>query len=158
MTSTLRKRYITRSTTSPETSDNGPESPSSPDSYIVDLTVGTAEQSNEDSSSDTTHQSHEFSSTGGNLDFGTMKSEVLNEEQVLSFIIALSCLPFMIIVSYSIFPTITLLCTAPWFVIMYGVRTYGSGKKPVEWSDFISMITIMYYRSKDYIQVAYQSI
>lgn len=147
MTSTLRKRYITRSVTSPETSDNGPESPSSPDSSIVDLTVEATEQF-----------SGASSSTGGNLDFGTMNSEVLNEEQVLSFIIALSCLPFMIIVSYSIFPTITLLCTAPWFVLMYGVRTYGSGKKTVEWSEFISMSTIMYHRIADYIDVAYQSI
>lgn len=158
MTSTLRKRYNTRSTPSPVTSNNGPKSPSSPDSSIVDLTVETTEQFSGDSSSDTDHQSHEFSSTGGNLDFGTMKSEVLNEEQVLSFIIALSCLPFMIIVSYSIFPTITLLCTAPWFVLMYGVRTYGSGKKTVEWSEFISMSTIMYHRIADYIDVAYQSI
>ena len=158
MTSTFRKRYITRSTTSPETSDNRPENPSSPDSSIVDLTVEPTKKFSGDSSSDTNHQSHKISNTGANLDFGTMKCEVLNKKQVLSFIIALSCLPFMIIVSYSIFPTITLLCTAPWFVIMYGVMTYGSEKKSVEWSDFISMSTIMYHRIIDYIEAAYQSI
>jgi len=155
MTSTLRHRpYATRSNTHAENSQDNVADVTGETSMpeIIDLT-NDDDDSGEDSSSPDRHKiAHEF------IDFQIVKSEPLNKDELISLVITMSCIPYMLLISYTIFPTITLLCVAPWFLIVYVAKTYHTYQLPLKWNTFKSMASIMYRRAKDYMLTAYRNI
>jgi len=144
MTSTLRqRRYETRSNT---------PSVNSGDDNILDLT--------NDGNSDEEPYSPDNKKSMKNdfADFQIIKSEPLNKDELISLVITVSCVPYMLIILYTVFPTITMICAAPWFLIVYIMKTYHTYQLPLKLSTFKSMGSIMYHRSKDYMLTAYRNI
>lgn len=162
MSSTIRKRHNTRSSTNEtESSDSDVEDSATPiDNSIIDLTDNAFQILNTDGVSSESGASPSSPRCVSPVvkDFGVIKSEGLNKPELISFVLFVSCLPILLITAYNIFPIITYAVLTPWFPIIYIIKSYSTKTYSVKSANFFSMSTIMWHRAKEYVSTAYRNI
>lgn len=165
MTSTLRqRRYTTRSSNASEISvapdeqndvDNNEEI-QSPVEVVEEEIIDLTSDYDNVYDPDNTDECDQYNSPPD--DFDVVKSETLTKHEHISFVLSVSCLPLLLIMSYNIFPIITLILAIPWIPILYIIKSYSNKTSHIKKDHFFSMSTIMWHRTKDYMMMTFHNI
>lgn len=121
------------------------------DSDVIDLTGDVSPVASPDNAVISDSDPSQISDSEPPQLYTPIKTEPLVYNESLALVCAVSCVPYMLIMLYTLFPVITLILAAPWVPIIYQIKTRGTGFKSLGVKDIRNMSVVVYHYCKGHV-------